>query len=78
LNLKNVVENAVFEKNCSFVSKGGSTYELWLDKLPSTNETIFPIRAAFAAKQARAKVFRLKPGYRDHTDVRPGQYVQMF
>jgi hypothetical protein len=40
---------------------------------------IFPIRAAFAAKQARAKVFRaLKPGYRDHTDVQPGQYVRFF
>jgi hypothetical protein len=40
---------------------------------------VFPIRAAFGAKQARAKLFRaLKLGYRDHREVCTGQYVRFF
>jgi hypothetical protein len=40
---------------------------------------VFPIRAVFAAKQARAKLFRaLKLGYRVHREVCIGQYVRFF
>jgi hypothetical protein len=79
LNLAQVVENAVFGKNCCTGSKGATSYELWLEKLPRSNEMVLPIRAAFSAKQARAKVFRaLKSGYRDHIEVRTGQYVRFF
>jgi hypothetical protein len=79
LNLEQVVEHAVFGKNCCTGSKGATSYELWLEKPPPSDQMILPIRAAFAAKQARAKIFRaLKPGHRDHTDVCVGQYVRFY
>jgi hypothetical protein len=63
LTLEQVVENAVFGKNCCNGSKGATSYELWLENPPPSDQMIFPIRAAFAAKQVRAIVFRaLKPG----------------
>jgi hypothetical protein len=79
LNLEQVVENAVFGKYCCTGSKGATSYGLWLEKPPPSDQMILPIRAAFAAKQARAKVFRAqKPGQRDHTDVCVGQYARFY
>jgi hypothetical protein len=49
LNLKQVVEIAVFGKNCCTGSKGATSYELWREKPPPSDQMILPIRAAFAA-----------------------------
>jgi hypothetical protein len=79
LNLSNVVERAVYGKNCCTGSKGASSYELWFGASPDAKEIPFSLRAAYDAKQARNKIFRaIKPGSRSYDDIRVGDYAQIF
>jgi hypothetical protein len=79
LRLQQVIENAIYGKNCCTGSKNASSYELWFEQIPSIAGRPKPIQAAFEAKQARAKVFRaIRAGTRSHTDVHPGRFVKFF
>jgi hypothetical protein len=79
LNQLQVVENAVYGKNCCTGTKGASSYELWFGSAPGIASLPVPLRAAYDAKQARMKIFRaIKPGHRTYDDVRVGQHVRIF
>jgi hypothetical protein len=62
-NMKQVVEQAVYGKNCCTGSKSSTSYELWFGHGPSPSTILSSMKTAFDAKQARAKVYRaLKNG----------------
>jgi hypothetical protein len=78
-DMKQVVEQAVYGKNCCTGSKSSTSYELWFGYGPSPSTILSSMKTAFVAKQARAKVYRaLKNGYRSRTEVETGQYVRFY
>jgi hypothetical protein len=79
LSLRQVIENAIYGKNCCTGSKHASSYELWYEQMPSMAGRPKTVQAAFEAKQARAKVFRaIRAGTTSHTDIHLGQFVKFF
>jgi hypothetical protein len=80
LSLQQVIENAIYGKNCCTGSKhASSSYELWFEQMPSMAGRPKPIQTAFEAKQARAKVFQaILAGTRSHYDVHLGHFVKFF
>jgi hypothetical protein len=60
--LEKVVENAVLGKNCCTGSKGATSYELWLEKPPASDQMILPI-------ERRLLLIGRVPKYSEHLNL---------